>query len=185
MSHDFIDDLLQAVGRVVTPDAATLKELLIINGMPGKTANLRYLSFNRQTFSEPHRTRVFSAVAVINNRRVEKWRLEGYRKKISQIIFNPRLAFNPMDLFINNLRCHDKMTEILATAKGYYTLLGMLNISKIPPGVSQNSSGLCVRPVIAVPHLDPAGIAIVTAFESANEVRETRIGTLPLYHRSR
>ena len=84
MNKNFIDELIQAVSRVVTPNAPLLKEVLVIGGMPEQAQNLRYLSYNRHTTMELGRSCEFSAVAVINNRRAEEWQLTGYPKKVSR-----------------------------------------------------------------------------------------------------
>ncbi len=130
MNHDFIDDLLDALNRVMTPDVPVLKEILIVCGMPEKTASLRYLSLNRQGWNKENRSFEFSAVAVINNRRATRWRLEGYHKKLSQIVFNNRWTRNSLDLFTNNLRCNPEMVDILSAANGNYTLLGILKMKE-------------------------------------------------------
>ena len=100
MSTDFIDNLLKAVSRNFSSDISALKEILIISGMPEETQNIRYLSFNRQSIQEDGAIKTFSAVALINNRRATQWLLKGYARKISQLVFNPRLTRNEMDLFI-------------------------------------------------------------------------------------
>jgi len=68
VGRDYIDQLVHAIDRVVTPDAASLREILFVAGMPERTQNLRYLGYNRHIIAEEFRTLEFSAVAVINNR---------------------------------------------------------------------------------------------------------------------
>ncbi|MGA6924301.1 MAG: hypothetical protein WBY88_01395, partial [Desulfosarcina sp.] len=127
MDGNFIDDLIQAVSRVVKPNASLLKDVLVIGGMPEPTQNLRYLSYNRYTAVEQGRSCEFSAVAVINNRRIETWQLTGYSKKISGWVFSTRWTRNPLDLFLNNLRCNPSVAAVLAGAASDYTLLGILS----------------------------------------------------------
>ena len=79
VSHDFIEDLIHGLDRVITPDAVMLREVLILSGMPRKTENLRYMSYNRQVETARNRVAIFSAVAVINNRRAQKWQLRARR----------------------------------------------------------------------------------------------------------
>ena len=111
MGRDFIDDLLQALERVIPPDHKGLKEVLIVSGMPEATENLRYLSFNRQMVDEGDRCLEFSAVAVINNRRIPQWRLAGFRMQLSRLIFSAKWTRNPLDLFLNNLRCNEMLMD--------------------------------------------------------------------------
>lgn len=174
MSYDFIEDLLEALNRVLVPDHDRIKELLIINGMPDKTANLRYLSYNRQTFQTADRAFEFSAVAVINNHRVTDWRLEGYRKKLGQLIFNALWTRNPLDLFLNNLRCHPAMTELMASASANFTLLGILTESAAEISDPVRRPVWRIRPVVAIPGLDREKTAAVSAFETASEIRRTK-----------
>lgn len=173
MSANFIDDLLEAVLRVFTPDIAALKEVLIISGMPEETQNLRYLSFNRQVAKEDATTKAFSAVALINNRRAAQWLLKGYSKKISQIIFNSRWTRNEMDLFINALRCSPDIIALISATPAAYSLLGILEIEdRGNTGIFKRWSRR-IRPVLAIPGLDEIRQQSITAFEHANEIRKS------------
>jgi hypothetical protein len=173
MGADFIDDLLQAVHRVFKPVEPSLKEILIISGMPEETQNLRYLSYNRQVVEAGAVKTAFSAVALINNRRAKQWSLKGYFRKMSQVVFNPRWTRNELDLFINALRCSPDILTLLGTARAAYTLLGILEVEE------QGSAGIFkrwarrIRPVLAVPGIDDAGLKTITAFEHANEIRRS------------
>ena len=183
MSRDFIDELMDALNRVVTPDAAPLKEVLILSGMPEETQNLRYLSFNRQVVEDGDRTFEFSGVAVLNNRRAASWRLEGLQKKISRIIFSTRWTFNPLDLFLNNLRCNPAMMDILAGAAGNYTLMGLIQTGKVYGTGFYQHEFLNIHPVIAVPGIDDASLKTVADFEEANIIRKITIKGITLYRK--
>lgn len=174
MSANFINDLIEAVQRVVPPDRNFLKEVLIISGMPDKTQHLRYLGFNRQVVREKTRRLTYSAVAVINNRRAAHWLLQGVYQKMSAFVFNPLWTRNELDLFVNALRCSPEVLERIAAAGAPYSLLGILDIE------DQGDTGIFkrwsrrIRPVLAVPGIDDSGLAIITAFERANEIRRSR-----------
>ncbi len=183
MSHDLIDDLLQPLNRVVTPDINTLKEIIIISGIPGKTDNLRYLGFNRSIIEDNKRKIEFSVVAVINNQRVSHWRLRGRLKKISQLIFNTLWTRNPLDLFLNALRCNPIIIDILAAADTNYTLLGIINEERIKGTGRFRHSFWRIRPVVAVQGLDAESLKAVSDFEQANEIRKMTIWGIPLYRR--
>lgn len=183
MSHDFIADLMNALKRVLDPDVRRLKEILIFSGMPEETQNLRYLGFNRQVVEEAGRTLEFSAVAVINNRRIGKWRLDGTARKLNQIVFHPRWTRNPLDLFLSRLRCNAQMMDLLAAAEGDYTLVGILAVAEIEGSGLFKRRYRRVRPVIAVPGIDPAAMETVAAFEKRHEIRKVKARGLPVYHR--
>ncbi|MCG6908592.1 MAG: hypothetical protein LJE94_00545 [Deltaproteobacteria bacterium] len=161
---------------------ARLVEILILSGMPERTENLRYLGFNRQVIKTENRTAEFSAIAVINNHRADKWRLEGYRRKLSRLVFDKRWTRNPLDIFINNLRCSPDMMNLLAASDGTYTLLGMLSVQVVQVAGERRRTVHHVRPVIAVSGIDDVLEKIVAAFEEENEIRRTRIKGLP-FHR--
>ena len=184
MSPDFIQDLLQALTRVLTPDGALLKEVLIVSGMPEGTENLRYLGFNRQVVKENGRTLEFSAVAVINNRRAGRWKLAGRRKKLSQIVFHTRWTRNPLDLFLNNLRCDEPMMDLLGSAAGRYTLLGILTVDEIRGRGLLKRRFRSVRPVVAVAGVDEKALETIIGFEKANEIKKVRVRGLPLYRKT-
>lgn len=180
MGHDFICDLLDALNRVGDLDSALIKDVLIVSGLPVKTENLHYLSFNRQVIDEKEREMEFSAVAVINNRRAKKFRLEGYQKKLSQIVFSTRWTRNPLDLFLNNLRCHPAMMDLLASASADLTLMGILQVDEIEGAGLFKRHIRRVRPIIAIPGIDSDALKAVVAFETSNEIRKTKIRGLSL-----
>jgi len=184
VGRDYIDELVHAIERVVTPDAASLREILFVSGMPESTQNLRYLGYNRQIITEEFRTLEFSAVAVINNRRIGQWRLTGRKKKLSQIIFSTRWTRNSLDLFMNKLRCHPEMMDIMASAETDYTLLGILQIDQLHGTDVLTRKYRYIRPVIAIPDIHEDALKTVRAFEAANEMRESRITGMLLYRKS-
>jgi hypothetical protein len=184
MSHDFIDDLVQAVSRVMAPDVADLRDVLIVSGMPEKTENLRYLAYNRQVEAEKGRTLEFSAVAVLNNRRMPRWRLSGTWKKISQTIFSTAWTRNPLDLFLNSLRVHPEITDLLAALPADYSLIGILTIEEIKGRGLVRRIVRRVRPVVAAPGLDAAGLQRVEAFETATALHQTQMIGFPLERQS-
>lgn len=182
MSHNFINDLINALNRVVTPDVALLKEILIVGGMPEKTENLRYLSFNRYV-EEKEESIEFSAVAVINNRRVEQWRLEGYSKKLSQMVFSTRWTRNPLDLFVSNIRCAPEILDIMHSAPALYSLLGILQIEKLEKSGFFKRKVSIIRPVLAIPGLKEENLKKVIDFERKNEIEKSRVGGVLVYRK--
>ena len=184
MHNDFIDDLINAVMRVVTPNAPLLKDILVIGGMPEQTQNLRYLSYNRHTTVERGHTLEFSAVAVINNRRAREWQLKGYSKKISRWVFSTRWTRNPLDLFLNNLRCEPSVMAVLADADSNYSLLGILTTTDTQGSEATQRSGQYICPVVAVPGIDSQGIKTIQAFETANQIKKSGIVGVQLYRKT-
>lgn len=180
MSYDFVEDLITALGRVITPDVEMFREVLILSGMPRKTENLRYMSYNRQVATEGKKIIVFSAVAVINNRRATRWQLEGFAKKVSNLVFNTRWTRNPLDLFLNSLRCSPEMIALLEGTAEDYTILGILQSTELIGSWFLERKLLRIRPVIAVPGLDAATLRRIEAFESRTEIRKTRFKGLPI-----
>jgi hypothetical protein len=167
MSRDFLDDLLAALGRVLPSPCEPLKEILILSGMPEETENLRYLAYNRRRFPTARGELTFSAVAVLNNRRMGHWRLEGFPRALGRLVFHPLWTRrNPMDLFLNNLRCDSRMPPLLAEARHDYTLLGILRVAPREP---QNAPPW-LQPVVAVPGLDKVRLQTILAFEDAHRI---------------
>lgn len=183
MKNDYIDELIQAVSRVVSPNAPLLKDVLVIGGMPEPTQNLRYLSYNRHTTMEHGCSCEFSAVAVINNRRAREWQLVGTSKKISGWVFSSRWTRNPLDLFLNNLRCDPAVIEVLAEAGGAYTLLGILTMSDFLTSSPAQRSEQYFFPVVAVPGMDADALQTVKAFEAANRIQKSGFIGLQLYRK--
>lgn len=180
MGHDIIGDLLDALTRVANLDSALIKDVLIVSGLPTKTKNLHYLSFNHQVIDGDDSVMEFSAVAVINNRRAKKFRLEGYQRKLSQIVFSTRWTRNPLDFFLSNLRCHPAMMDLLASTSADFTLMGILQVDAIKGAGLFKRKKRRIRPVIAIPGIDSDALKTVVAFETDNEIRKTRIKGLSL-----
>jgi hypothetical protein len=184
MKSNYIDDLIRAVARVVTPSVPLLKEVLVIGGMPEKTQNLQYLSYNRNTTIAKGQSLEFSVVAVINNRRADEWRLTGYSQKISRWVFSNRWTRNPLDLFINNLRCDKAVMTVLDRAAGNYTLLGILTVADLHCSGLVHRRAQYICPVVAVPGLDADDLKSIQAFEAANQIRKTGLIGLHVYHKT-
>ena len=170
MHHDFIDDLLEALNRIIEPDRDKLRELLIFNGMPEDTQNLRYLSYNQQQVVENESLRRVSIAAVINNRRVAQWRLSGYREKISQIVFNPRWTRSPVDIFLIRLRYQAAVMNILEAATARYTLFGILQVQKRQASGWRRGNRNRIHPVVALPGASADALAAIQAFEQASGI---------------
>ncbi len=174
MSADFINDLLEATQRVFSSDSADLKEVLIISGVPDNTQNVRYLSYNRQVYQEGGTRKAFSAVALINNRRAGQWLLQGYFKKISQLIFSPRWTRNELDLFINALRCSPDVITLIASSEASYSLLGIVEIEDHKDtGIFKRWSRR-IRPALIIPGIKKTDLKKIIEFELANEIRKSK-----------
>ncbi len=184
MKNNYIDDLIQSVTRVVTPNVPLLKDVLVIGGMPDKTQNLQYLSYNRDTTIVRGQSCEFSAVAVINNRRAGEWQLTGYPKTISRWVFSTRWARNPLDLFLNNLRCNPAVISVLSGATSTYTLLGILTETELQGSGLTNRRAQYICPVVAVPGIEVTALQTIQAFESANQIKKSGIIGLQLYRKT-
>ena len=184
MKNNYIDDLIHSIARVVKPNVPLLKDVLVIGGMPDKTQNLQYLSYNRDTTLARGLSCEFSAVAVINNRRVSEWQLSGYPKKISRWVFSARWARNPLDLFLNNLRCNPSVISALAGATSNYTLLGILTETDLQGSGLTNRRAQYICPVVAVPGIEVNALQTIQAFESANQIKKSGIVGLEFYRKT-
>ncbi len=180
MSYDFVEDLITALNRAITPDVEMFREVLILSGMPRKTENLRYMSYNRQVATEGKKIIVFSAVAVINNRRAARWQLAGFAKKISNLVFNTRWTRNPLDLFLNSIRCSPEMIALLDSTPADYTLLGILQTTESVGSWFLERKLLHIRPLIAIPGLDGASLPRIESFEARHEIRKAWFKGLPI-----
>jgi hypothetical protein len=184
LKNNYIDDLIHSVARVVKPNVQLLKDVLVIGGMPEKTQNLQYLSYNRDTTVARGLSCEFSAVAVINNRRASEWQLAGYPKKISRWVFSSRWARNPLDLFLNNLRCNPSVISVLAGATSNYTLLGILTETDFQGSGFTNRRAQHICPVVAVPGIEVSALQTIQAFESANQIKKSGLIGLELYRKT-
>lgn len=183
MKNDFIDDLIHCVRRVVVPNTTLLRDVLVIGGMPAPTQNLQYLSYNRHTTVDREYTYDFSVVAIINNRRASRWQLRGYAKKISRWVFSTRWTRNPLDLFLNNLRCDRTVMGVLARAESDFSLLGILTSTELHGGGMMQRPAQYIRPVLAVPGIGARELRIVQAFEAANRIKVSGLIGMKFYRK--
>lgn len=184
MNNDFVDDLIHAVNRVVMPNVPLLKDVLVIGGMPEKTQNLKYLSYNRNVTISKGQSCEFSAVAILNNQRIGSWQLSGYSKKISGWVFSTRWTRNPLDLFLNRLRCDLPTMAILSGATSPYTLLGILSLTDLVGNCDKNQPAQYVRPVVAVPGIDADALKTIQAFEAGNQIKKSGLIGLQFYRKT-
>lgn len=184
MNNNFINDLMHAVSRVVAPNVPLLKDVLVIGGMPEKTQNLKYLSYNRNATVANGQSCEFSAVAVINNRRTAEWQLSGYPKKLSRWVFSTRWTCNPLDLYLNNLRCEPSVMAVLAGSTSRYTLLGILSTTDLHGTGLMNRRAQYICPVVAVPGMDADALKTIQAFEAANQIKKSGMIGLQLYRKT-
>jgi len=184
MYNDFVDDLIHAVNRVVTPNIPLLKDVLVIGGMPEKTQNLKYLSYNRNVTISKGRSCEFSAVAVLNNHRISRWKLSGYSKKVSGWVFSTRWTRNPLDLFLNRLRGDSSMMKILSQAGSPYTLLGILHMTDLVGNGDKSQPPQYIRPVVALPGADTDAMKVIQTFEAENQIQKSGLIGLEFYRKS-
>jgi hypothetical protein len=184
LKNNYIDDLIHSVTRVVKPNVPLLKDVLVIGGMPDETQNLQYLSYNRDTTVARGMSREFSAVAVINNRRAPEWQLTGYPKTLSRWVFSTRWARNPLDLFLNNLRCNPSVISVLAGATSHFTLLGILTETGLQGSGLTNRRAQYICPVVGVPGIGADALQTIQAFESANQIKKSGLIGFHLYRKT-
>ncbi len=184
MNNDFVDDLIQSVNRVVTPNVPLLKDVLVIGGMPEKTQNLKYLSYNRNETISKGRSCEFSVVAILNNRRVGRWKLSGYSKKVSNWVFSTRWTRNPLDLFLNRLRCDSSMMAVLSDVPSPYTLLGILSMTDLVGNGEKSQPAQYIRPVVAVPGIDADALRTIQFFEADNQIKKLGLIGIKFYRKS-
>ena len=140
-----IEELLNGLERIMVLDNLPLRQLILDSGLPDSSQAFKYLQYNQQVKHEPDRTLRLSLVVVFNNRQVDRFRLRGIKRALSQKLF--AFSKNRMDFFINSLRCEEGMMSLMAEAPHNFSLLGILQIA---------CGGTQTVPQAAPPR-DPAG----------------------------
>jgi hypothetical protein len=176
-----IDALLDALEEVVQSDRGLLRAVIEESGVPEGNQRIRYLKFNRQRLRQKNRTITFSVVAVIHNRTMSKYRLRGIARRLSRRIFS--FSRNRMDVFLNNLRCDDRLPDQLERSSVPYSLFCMLQVDEVRPGRFFRRYYRRIRPAVIVCGLNPDERRRVEAFEEANEVLLAKRFGLPIYKR--
>lgn len=174
-----IDEVVAGLRRVVEPDHKLFEDVILHSGVPSKTQSLKYMRYNRQVVTQSDRTISLSVVALVNNRMARKFRLQGLKRRLSQKIFS--LSGSLMDRFINNLRCDDELTRLMASASGDFTAIGVLHVEEMDRAHLFKRKIHRIHPVIVIPGIDLQDLERVVEFERRNEVKKVRMRGLPLY----
>ena len=86
---------------------------------------------------------------------------------------------NPLDLFLNAVRCDTNIMDILKAAAFDYTILGLLQIEETQNSRLLKRKRRHIRPVLAVPGLSEEALAAIVAFEHNHEIRNTKLRASP------
>ena len=159
-----------------------LKEILILSGMPEKAENLKYLGFNCHIIESDDGSIEFSAIAVINNHRVDYWRLDGLHRRLNRFLIDKRVDAQSCGYFYQQSQVLTQNDEPAGRIQRCLHPLGMLRYQVAQVAGERKRKVRHVRPIIAVSGIDGVGAGMVAAFETANEIRTTKIKGLP-FHR--
>jgi hypothetical protein len=177
-----VKELIHCVERVLPPDYALFRKVLLEVFPLDPTQSIQYLPYNQQVAYQDERILTLSLVASLNNRRADKYCHKGVRKNLSRLTFAG--TSNLMDIFINRLRCDDEIIETMTGAKGDASVLGILQVDDVKPGRMIKKRIRSIQPLLLVPGIDARATHSVLAFENRNEITKKKMFCLPIYKRT-
>ena len=171
--------LIRDIERIIPPDTAHFHEAVIIAGAPEATQSLHYLPFNRQVHADKDVTTTLSLVVLFNNLRMERFFLDGFRERISRLVF--KFSFNVMDRFIRAIRLDHRLLRIMATADGEFSIMGIVQRDEIQPNRFSKRRCRFVYPLLLIPISDRASRDYLIQFERRHTIGKIKIPLIPLY----
>ena len=171
--------LIRDIERIIPPDTALFHEAVIIAGAPEATQSMRYLPFNRQVHADGDVTTSLSLVVLLNNLRMERFFLSGFREWISRLVF--KLSFNVMDRFIRAIRLDHRLLRIMATADGEFSIMGIVQRDEIQRKRFFTRRCRLLCPLLLIPVSDPVCLDYIVEFERRQTIKKIKIPLIPLY----
>lgn len=173
--------LIREIERIIPPDAAQFHEAVVRSGAPEASQSLRYLPFNRQVHVDGDVTTTLSLVVLFNNLRMQKFFLSGMREQISRLVF--RFSFNVMDRFIRNVRLDQRLLQIMATATGEFSIMGIVQRDEIQRRRFFQRRCRSIHPLLLIPKTNAVSHDYILQFEKRQTIAKIKIPLLPLYRR--
>lgn len=173
--------LIREIERIIPPDAAQFHEAVVRSGAPEASQSLSYLPFNRQVHVDGDVTTTLSLVVLFNNLRMQKFFLSGMREQISRLVF--RFSFNVMDRFIRNVRLDQRLLQIMATATGEFSIMGIVQRDEIQRRRFFQRRCRSIHPLLLIPKTNAASHDYILQFEKRQTIAKIKIPLLPLYRR--
>jgi hypothetical protein len=171
--------LIRDIERIIPPDTALFHEAVIIAGAPEATQSLHYLPFNRQIHADGDVTTTLSLVVLFNNLRMERFFLDGFRERISRVVF--KFSFNVMDRFIRAIRLDHRLLRIMATADGEFSIMGIVQRDEIQRKRFFKRHCRLVYPLLLIPISDLTSRDYLIQFERRQTIGKIKIPLIPLY----
>jgi hypothetical protein len=171
--------LIRDIQRVMPPDTALFHAVIARAGAPEASQSMRYLPFNRQVHVDGDVTTTLSLVVLFNNLRMQRFFLKGIRERISRWIF--KFSFNVMDRFIRNVRLDRRLLQIMATAGGEFSIMGVVQQDAIDRRRFISRRCRYIFPLLLIPVADAASHDYIIQFEKRQTIAKIKIPLLPLY----
>jgi len=120
-----------------------------------------------------------SLVVLFNNPAMERFFLKGMREKISRLVF--KLSFNDMDRFIRSVRLDWKLLQIMATAPGEFSIMGIVQRDEVQRKRFIRRRCRSIYPLLLIPTADASSHDRILQFEKQHAIPKIKIPLLPLY----
>ena len=171
--------LIGTIERVLPPDTPTFHEAVLKAGAPGAGQPLRYLPFNRQIHRDGDAVTTLSLVVLFNNPLMERFYLKGMREKVSRLVY--QFSFNEMDRFIRSVRLDWKLLQIMSTASGEFSIMGIVQRDEVRRKRLTRQRCRFIYPLLLVPTGDKARQDYIRQFEGRNTIPKIKFPLMPLY----
>jgi hypothetical protein len=173
--------LIRDIERIIPPDIELFHETVILAGAPKATQSLRYLPFNRQIHVDGDVTTTLSLVVLLNNLRMERFLLSGFRERLSRLVF--KFSFNVMDRFIRAVRLDHRLLRIMAAAAGEFSIMGIVQRDEIQRKRFYKRRCRYIYPLLLIPVNDLVSQGYLIEFERRQTIGKIKLPLIPLYRK--
>jgi len=171
--------LIGNIQRILPPDTAMFHEAILQAGAPDAGQPMRYLPFNRQIHRDGDLITALSLVVLFNNPAMERFILKGVRERISRLVY--KFSFNNMDCFIRSVRLDWKLLQIMATAPGEFSIMGIVQRDEVQRKRLIRRRCRYIYPLLLIPTGDKTSYDYILQFEKRHTIPKIKIPLLPLY----
>jgi hypothetical protein len=179
-TEQLANTLIDGIEKVLPPDQELFRDAILEDGVLEPTQSIRYLPYNQQEHPNGDDTIRLSLVALLNNRRMEKYHLKGLKLRLNRylMLFNR----NHLDRFVNLVRCDAKLIRILASSSVEYSVLGIVTIDSIRRRrYFFNQRLRTIRPLMLVTGVLEADLPYLDLFAEEHKIEQVKRLGLPLY----
>jgi hypothetical protein len=172
--------LIGNIASILPPDRELFRDAILEDGPLKATQSIRYLPYNQQVYRDGDETLRLSLVALLNNRRMEKFQLKGLKLRINRVML--KFSRNHLGIFVHRIRKDTRLIRILAMSSAEFSILGILGIDTIQKRrYFFNRHLRTIQPLLLATGILEANLPYLDAFAKEHKIEQVKRLGLPFY----